>query len=97
MTMIAASDQQRRRSQRRLEGLRGALEGAKQRGGRMELRRQGGDGVDRLAERHAGREIERQRHRRKHALVIDRQRLHLVALVRHRRKRHLRAVASPAT
>ena len=44
-------DQQRRRGQRGLEGLRGALEGALQRDRRMQVALNCLDRVDRLAER----------------------------------------------
>ena len=57
-------DQQRRRGERRLEGLRRALEGALQGGGQAKLVADRLDRVDRLAQRRAGRQIERQRHRR---------------------------------
>ena len=53
--------------------------------------------LDRLAERHARREVERQGHRRELALVVDRERLDLGGEMRERAERDLRAVRRPAT
>jgi hypothetical protein len=49
------------------------------------------DGIDRLAQRHAGGEIERQRDRRELALVVDRQegRVRGVELDEGRQRHHL--------
>ena len=47
------------------------------------------DGIDGIAERLAGREVEAERHRRKLRLMRDRQRRGGARQRRHRRQRHL--------
>jgi len=73
-----ARDQERRRGQRRLEGLRRALEAAVERDRRLELGLRLLDGRHRLAECRAGREVEGDRHRRELALVVDGERRDLL-------------------
>ena len=62
-------DQRRLARQRRLERLGVALEGGDDRGRHADLARRLGDGIDRLAERDAGLQVERQRDGRELALV----------------------------
>ena len=69
-------DQERRARQRRLEGLGVALEARGQRKRLAELVLDLLDGADRLPDRDARREIERDRHRRELALMVDDERRH---------------------
>ena len=64
-------DQPRLRRERIAERLRRALEGAGQRLRRADARHRLVDRIDGLSQRHARREVERQRHRRVLALVVD--------------------------
>ena len=73
-------DEQRGRGQRGLEGLRRALERAVQRRRHAQaFALMAWILLDRLPERDAGRQIERQRHRRELPLVADQQRFDLAA------------------
>ena len=87
-------DQQQRVGQRRLERLRRALEvGLRCSAARPSSRSAARDGLHRVAQRRAGRQVERDRRRRELALVVDR-RAAPVALDRRgamRVERHLRA------
>ena len=67
-------DQQRLVGQRSLEGRRRALEAGLDAGRQPDLLLRLLDGLDGVAQRDAGRQIERQRDRRELPLVIDRQR-----------------------
>ena len=73
--------------ERLLEHLRGALEAGDDGGRQARLALDPLDCVDRLAERIAGREIERDRHRRLLALVVDLQRTDRRHQPRHRVER----------
>jgi len=82
------------RGQRRLEGLRRALEAAVQRDRHLEVALHPLDALDRLAERRAGREVEGHRDRRELALVVDGERCRPVAEFGHGAERDLRAVGA---
>ena len=72
--MSAARDQRRLAAQRGLERLGVALEGRDDRRRHADLARSLVDGVDRLAERDAGHQVERDGHGRELALVGNQQR-----------------------
>ena len=82
-------DEDRRARQRRAERLGVALEAGLQRQRLAQLFFDLLDGADRLADRGARREIERDRHRRELALMVDDERRHLHDAVDQRGQRHL--------
>ena len=82
-------DQDRRARQRRGEGLRVALKARLQRQRLAELLFDLLDGGDRLTDRRARLEIERDRHRGKLALMVDHERRHLDDAVDQGGQRHL--------
>ena len=67
--------------QRTLKGLGGALEASGDGRGQAHVCGNAVDRIDRLAQRRAGRQVERQRHGGKLALVIDRQIGHMLGIV----------------
>ena len=81
-------DEQRSRGQRGLERLGGTLEGPLQRDRRAQLPLDLLDMIDRLAERIARRDVERQRHRRELALMVDGERLDLAGEAGNGAQRH---------
>src|SRR5260370_1439565 len=83
---------ERRRAQRGGEGLRRALEGAVEGDRRLELGLYFLNLLHRLAQRHARRQVERYGDGGELALVVDGERGRLVAELRHRADRDLRAV-----
>ena len=80
-------DQDALPAQRILEHLRRAGEAGGDRRRQVRVLLELGDLVDRIAQRNAGREIERDRHRRLLALVVDLQRTDGRNQLRHRRQR----------
>ena len=85
MTNSAARDQDRRARQRCPEGLRVALEARLQRQRLAELLFDLLDGRCRFADRRARQQVERDRHRRELALVVDHERRDLDHAVDQRR------------
>ena len=90
-------DQQQLVGERRAEGERRALEVGLHAGRQAELRLRRLDRLHRVAERRAGREVERDRRRRKLADVVDRERRRPLDDARDRATAAPAAAAGPAT